>query len=256
MCKSDTLSAAGGSLTCHRCDRRYPRAAAGYIDLLDVDGERAPATAAQRFMESELVARIYERFWRPFMVRALAGPGAAGAAGGFAGELFIHKNALGVDDRAGPWLDLSCGPGLFTRAFAAAAPGQSIIGLDISRPMLEEAAKRTRAYPNVTLVRADAHDLPFADRQLGGVNNAGALHVYDDPDQVFREVFRVIRPGGVYVGSTFVDAARLTSRLASRLSGIRRYDPHELRAQLSRVGFAEYEEVRLGDGFVFKAKKP
>jgi ubiquinone/menaquinone biosynthesis C-methylase UbiE len=36
------------------------------------------------------------------------------------------------------------------------------------------------------LVRADAHALPFVDGAFGGVNNANALHAYDDPEAVFR----------------------------------------------------------------------
>ncbi len=245
-------------LVCHRCDHRYPKSDQGYYDLLQtgVAGEPAPSTPAQRLMESELIARIYERFWRPTMVRLMAGKGAAGAAGGFSGEFFIHKNALGMDDRQGPWLDLSCGPALFTRAMAAASPGQSVIGVDISKPMLKEAAKRIRAYSNVTLLRADAHELPFADRQFSGVNNAGALHVYDDPETAFTEILRVLQPNGVYVGSTFAPATRVVARFASRITGIRRFDPPELRAWLSRIGFSDYEEIRLGDGFVFKVRKP
>jgi 2-polyprenyl-3-methyl-5-hydroxy-6-metoxy-1,4-benzoquinol methylase len=256
VCKSDTLAGDARLISCHRCDHRFPRAEGGYFDLIDFEGATAPATPAQRFMESELVARIYERFFRPFMVRTLAGPGAAGGAGGFSGELFLHKNALGMDERTGAWLDLSCGPGLFTRAMAAASPGQTIVGLDLSRPMLAEAGKRTRAYPNVTLVRANAQELPLADRRFVGVNNAGALHVYDDPEAAFTEIFRVLQPRGVYVGSTFAPASRALGRITSRLTGIRRFDPHELRAWLSRIGFHDYEEIRLGDAFVFKARKP
>ena len=207
-------------------------------------------------MESELIARLYERFWRPTFVRLLAGNGARGGAGGFPGEFFIHKNALGLDERGGPWLDLSSGPGVFTRAMAAAAPGAWIIGLDISRAMLEVATRRVHGYGNVGLIRADAHDLPFISGALSGVNNAGALHVYDDPDTVFREIRRVLRPGGVYVGSTFAQSRSPVGRLTARVAGIRRFELPELRAWLSRVGFADYEEIRLGDAVIFRVRKP
>jgi SAM-dependent methyltransferase len=247
----------GRALACARCQRRYALTDPGYLDLLQIDvDEPAPATPAQRLMESELVARVYDRVWRPTFVRVFAGRGAGGSSGGFAGEFFIHKSALGLDERAGPFLDLSCGPGTFARAMAAAAPGETIVGLDISRAMLEAAAQRLRGYGNAMLVRADAQKLPFGDGLFGGVNNAGALHVYDDPDAAFCEVFRVLRPGGVYVGSTFAESSRAVGRLAARLTGIRRFDPSELRAWLSRIGFSEYEQVRLGDGFIFRARKP
>jgi len=259
VCKADAIDVAGGrSLACGQCGRVYLPDPAGFFDLIDVAGgnEPTPTTPAQKLMESELVARVYDRFWRPTFVRVMAGKGAAGAAGSFSGEFFIHKSALGMEDRRGPWLDLSCGPGLFTRAMAATAPGDSVVGLDLSRAMLEVAASRLASYANVTLVRADAQDLPFADRSFAGINNAGALHVYNDAEAVFQEVYRVLAPNGVYVGSTFAKSKGPLGSLAARVTGIRRFDPPELHAWLSRIGFAEYEEVRLGDAVLFKARKP
>jgi SAM-dependent methyltransferase len=227
------------------------------LDLIDGSAGEAPAaTTEQRLMESELVARLYDRFWRPTFVRLFAGKGAGASVGGLSGELFIHKHGLGLDDRSGPWLDLSCGPGAFARALAAAAPGALIVGLDISRAMLDVAAQRTAGYTNVVLVRGDAHALPFTDGAFGGVNNAGALHAYDDPELVFREVRRVLAPGGHYVGSTFAEAPSLLGRLTARAAGIRRFEPSELRAWLQRIGFADYEDIRLGGALVFRVRRP
>jgi SAM-dependent methyltransferase len=258
VCRTDTVGSDYRALRCSRCDRRFPLTEPGYYDLLSPIGHGEPTASSptQRFMESELVARVYERLWRPFFLRVLAGRGAGANAGGFGGEFFIHKNALGMDDRGGPWLDLSCGPGLFTRAMAGAAPGASVVGLDISKAMLEVAARRMSGYDNVTLVRSDAQDLPFADERFDGINNAGALHIYDDPDAAFRGIFRVLRPGGVFVASTFAESANPVSRAASRIAGVRRFDPAELRAWLSRVGFADYEEIRIAEAVIFKARRP
>jgi SAM-dependent methyltransferase len=252
-CRTAPLERRGRDLACPAC--ATPIAIGPYLDMLG-GGAPAPSSAEQRMMESELVARLYERFWRPSFVRLMAGGGAASATGGFAGEFFLHKNAMGMDDRSGPWLDLSCGPGVFTRAMAAASPGDWVAGLDISRAMLEIAARRVHGYANVVLVRADAHDLPLASGAFAGVNNAGALHAYDDPEAVFCEVLRVLQKGGVFVGSTFAPSRSLTGRIAARIGGIRRFEPSELRAWLSRVGFADYEEIRLGGAFVFRVKKP
>ncbi len=190
-------------------------------------------------MNSELVARIYERLWRPTFVRMLAGKGAGAALGGVSGELFIHKHSLDLDDRPGPWLDLSCGPGAFVRALAAASPGHLVVGLDISRAMLDVAAQRTSGYTNVVLVRGDAHALPFIDGSFGGVNNAGALHAYDDPELVFREnparapAGRALRRldvrGGAHAARPAHRARRrdppLRSRRAARLASAHRLQP-------------------------------
>ena len=242
---------------CMTCGMEPGWAANGVLDMIDTSvGEPTAASTEQRLMESDLVARIYDRFWRPAFVRMLAGKGAGAAVGGLAGELFIHKHGLSLDDRPGPWLDLSCGPGAFARALAASAPGSLVVGLDISRAMLEVASQRTGGYTNVVLVRADAHSLPFVDGAFGGVNNAGALHAYDDPELVFREIRRVLKPNGIYMGSTFGEAPSLLGRLTARAAGIRRFEPSELRAWLQRIGFADYEDVRLGGALVFRVRRP
>ncbi len=243
-------------LSCEECDSLY-EGESGYFDMIDKSyGEPTPASLEEQLLESELVARIYDRVWRPAFVRVFAGRGAHKAAGGFPGEFFIHKHALGVDDRSGPWLDLSCRAGTFSRALAAAAPTELIAALDISRAMLEVASRRSRGYGNICFVRGDAHELPFASESFGGVNNAGALHVYDDPERVFAEIFRVLKPGGVYVGGTFAKTRSVAGRLAAKLSGIRRFHAPELRSWLSRLGFAEYEEIHLGNGLIFRVRKP
>jgi SAM-dependent methyltransferase len=242
---------------CRTCGLEPAQLVPNVLDLIDTSaGEPPTVTAEQRLMESELVARLYDRFWRPAFVRLLAGKGAGAAVGGISGELFIHKHSLGLDDRSGPWLDLSCGPGAFARAIAAAAPGALVVGLDISRAMLDVAAQRTAGYSNVVLIRGDAHALPFVDGSFTGVNNAGALQAYDDPELVFREIRRVLRSGGHYVGSTFAEAPSLLGRLTARAAGIRRFEPAELRAWLQRIGFADYEEVRLGGALVFRVRRP
>ena len=75
-------------------------------------------------------------------------------------------------------------------------------------------------------------------------------------EAVFTEVFRILRPGGLYVGSTFAPSSSLPGMIAARIGGIRRVAPTELSSWLSSVGFADYEELRLGDSFVFRTRKP
>lgn len=255
-CTACGMQRSGRQLVCATCAMRLD-AGGDFIDVLKPAArEPVPASAEQRFMESELVARMYERFWRPALVRIMAGKGAGGVTGGFAGEFFIAKNSLAMEDREGPWLDLSCGPGLFARAMAAAVPAETVVGLDISAAVLEVAARRTKGYTNIAFVRADAHRLPFCDARFGGVNNSGALHAYDDPELVLREVLRVLRPGGVYAASTFDTATSLIGRLASRVAGIRRFDAQEMQALMSRIGFVDYEEIHLGDAFAFRVRRP
>ena len=73
---------------------------------------------------------------------------------------------------------------------------------------------------------------------------------------MFREVRRVLRPGGLYVGSTFAEAPSLLGKVLARAAGIRRFQPSELRTWLQRIGFSDYEDVRLGGALVFRVRRP
>src|SRR5262249_39329672 len=56
-------------------------------------------------------------------------------------------------------------------------------------------AEGLRASPR--LVAADFHDLPLSGRQFDVVFVASSLHHTRAPDRVLREIWRVLRPGGL-----------------------------------------------------------
>ena len=75
-----------------------------------------------------------------------------------------------------------------------------LIGLDLSRKMLQQAAQATELWTNrITLIRQDASQLPFPDATFDAVVCLEALEFMPDPDQVLREMVRVLCPGGVFL---------------------------------------------------------
>ncbi len=73
-----------------------------------------------------------------------------------------------------------------------------LIGLDLSRKMLQQAAQETEAWANrITLICQDAGQLPFPDATFDAVVCLEALEFMPDPDQVLREMVRVLCPGGI-----------------------------------------------------------
>src|SRR5207253_1129419 len=134
---------------------------------IDVVPHRAPpASWGARAMQSAWIARIYDSWWRPAVFGLTAGlrmPRAEDET-----RLVLARLA-GTE---GPWLDLSCGPGTLTRGLLAHADGRTVVGLDLSRAMLQRARS---AAPGSVLVRADAASLPFADNAFGAVANLAAL---------------------------------------------------------------------------------
>ena len=105
-------------------------------------------------------------------------------------------------------LDVACGTGDVARSFAAgtAATGQGekvapvglrprrIVGLDFSLPMLELAARRPIVAGD--FCQGDALRLPIADESVSLVTCAFGVRNFQDLTSGFREMYRVLRPGG------------------------------------------------------------
>lgn len=94
-------------------------------------------------------------------------------------------------------LDAGCGAGHLAEELAGR--GATVVGLDASREMLAYARKRA---PDADFVRADlGSDLPFSDGAFDGVASSLAFHYVRDWETLFRELRRVLNPGGWVVFS-------------------------------------------------------
>lgn len=96
-------------------------------------------------------------------------------------------------------VDVGCGTGMSSRAFAAAAT--TVLGVDPSRPMLTAGAPHTR-------VQASAERLPIRDGVVDLVTAAAAFHWFDQP-VALREIVRALRPGGAVAVYTDFFSGRL-----------------------------------------------
>jgi ubiquinone/menaquinone biosynthesis C-methylase UbiE len=104
-------------------------------------------------------------------------------------------NLLG-DLRGRSLIDIGCGPGVYTVEFARR--GATVVGLDISRKMLEKAKSSARmTNAKLTLQKADAHFLPFMDESF----DTAALILTILNARVAQEVARVLKPGGLLLFS-------------------------------------------------------
>jgi SAM-dependent methyltransferase len=109
--------------------------------------------------------------------------------------------AVGVT-RGVSLLDVATGPGY--AAAAAARRGATVIGVDFSMAMVEEAAAR---FPGLDVREGDAEDLGFPDGSFDAVtSNFGILH-FARPQRALAEAARVLRAGGRF-GFTIWDQAQ------------------------------------------------
>jgi SAM-dependent methyltransferase len=219
-----------------------PSTERGYLDLL---GGAAPRVEgpAQHLMLTRALPVIYERWWRPAWGRVLTGTSAAGER-----RIATQLLELGPGDRV---LDLACGPGNFTRHFAASVGEDGLgVGLDASPTMLERAVQDTPR-GGIAFVRADAMALPFRDGSFDAVCCFAALNLIPDPYATLDEIVRVLAPVGrvaLLTSSTAGPPPLPTlERLAGRLTGMHVFGAGEIVAALEARGLVDAR--RRGSGF-------
>ena len=88
-------------------------------------------------------------------------------------------------------LDIGSGPGHVADMLVQA--GASVTGVDFSSKMVEVAQSK---YSEITFRQADAEKLPFESGSFDAVVANFVVHHLARPETVFREVNRVLKPGG------------------------------------------------------------
>ena len=98
-------------------------------------------------------------------------------------------------------LEVGCGGGLMTEAYAAA--GANVAGIDRSLPSLAAARRHASAGGlQIDYVGSLGERLPFPDAAFDAVVSADTLEHVDDVAQVVAEASRVLKPGGPFVYDT------------------------------------------------------
>jgi SAM-dependent methyltransferase len=253
-CHRPGMSDGGDVAECGGCGKRY-EVRDGVVDFLLVHDR---PSLAQRLMEFEPYADVYESIARPLAMRLVTDRG-------IEEEVELSADLLTLGLRGGlsaPMvLDVGCGPGNFTRRFAdrVLRDGGYVVGLDVSWPMLRKAVEESgrRREDNLRFVRGDAARLPFGDDSFDAVHTAGALHLMRGVDGVLQELARVVKPGGLVVIGTFVLGSnplkRVVKRVTGRGVGFRWFDRDDLTQRLRRVGLDATEQALDGAALTLKA---
>jgi SAM-dependent methyltransferase len=113
-----------------------------------------------------------------------------------------HHVATQADLRGKRVLEVSCGHGGGASYLVRTLGPAHYTGLDLNPEGVAFCATRHRV-PGLEFVRGDAQQLPFADESFDAVVNVEASHCYPALPVFFREVARVLRPGGSFLYADF-----------------------------------------------------
>jgi ubiquinone/menaquinone biosynthesis C-methylase UbiE len=246
---------------CGNCKKAYSTRDV-YIDLTVTAGsseydEYRPLTT--ELFRSPLVSFVYERGWRQNF-----------ASGGFPGpdEEFRMAQKILEPAAGGLLVDASCGSGLFSRRFANCGLYSGVVALDFSENMLRqcyEFIKQDKALStaNLALVRADISRLPFTAGSVDAVHAGAALHCWPSPSSAVAEISRVLRPGGVFVATTFVLSGILDSDIVKPLRQAMKattttsyFTERELKDLCKTCGLVDYSCIRRQAFVMISARKP
>lgn len=141
-------------------------------------------------------------------------------------------------------LDAGCGTGHGARALLGRYRRAALVALDQAPGMLLAARQRRPWLRRLDPVCADAAALPLADTSVDLVFSNLMLQWCNEPDRVFAEFRRVLRPGGLLLFTTFgpdtLKELRAAWRAADGATHVSRFfDMHDLGDALLRAGLAE-----------------
>ncbi|XP_031277441.1 uncharacterized methyltransferase At2g41040, chloroplastic [Pistacia vera] len=244
---------------CDKCDRSYS-SKDNYLDLTLISGlkdyvEVKPAST--ELFRSPFVSFLYERGWRQNFNRS-----------GFPGpdEEFKMAQEYFKPVEGGLLVDVSCGSGLFTRKFAKSGTYSGVIALDFSESMLRQSydfikQDDTILTSNLALVRADVSRLPFSSGSVDAVHAGAALHCWPSPSNAIAEISRILRSGGVFVGTTFLRYTSSTPWIgrALRQRILQNYSyltEEEIEDVCTSCGLTNYSSKVQQSFIMFSAQKP
>ena len=158
----------------------------------------------------------------------------------------VDRVTEGLSLKSKTILDIGCGSGGIALHLVERHGAAHATGFDIERPVIEAARKRAAARglsDRASFVQAPPGPLPFADASFDVVFSKDALLHVPDKDAIFAEIFRVLKPGGVFAASNWMighdgePSIDMKAYIAAEGLSFSMASPARYRLAMERAGF-------------------
>ncbi len=130
----------------------------------------------------------------------------------------IIQRELKENSEADIILELGCGNGMYTGILAANC--KKLYVTDYSEQMVAVCRENFKELPNAIFQQQNCCELEYEDRSFNCVVMINLLHIIEDPEKSLQESWRVLKPGGKIIVSSFTMSGM---NLISKLRMIYRY---------------------------------
>ena len=162
--------------------------------------------------------------------------------------------ALGNTDLGDDVLEIGPGPGITTAIIRERARRMTLLEID---PWSVDALRaKFRGDPRVEIVQGDATRMPFEEGRFSSAICLTMFHHVPSAasqDALLAEASRVLRPGGVFLGSDSTASVRFS--LYHLFDTCVPVDPDRFGERLSRAGFGQARISRAKGSFRFRARR-
>lgn len=120
---------------------------------------------------------------------------------------YLELAMAGIPENfGGKMLEVPVGTGVLTMPVYKTLPHADITCLDYSADMMAVAQHRAEKMNlgNVRFRQGDVGALPFEDGSFDLVLSLNGFHAFPDKEAAYREVFRVLKPGGIFCGCFYI----------------------------------------------------
>jgi phosphoethanolamine N-methyltransferase len=162
-------------------------------------------------------------------------------------------------------LDIGCGSGGIALHLVERHGAARATGFDVEHPVIEAASRRAAARglgQRASFIQGPPGPLPFMDRSFDVVFSKDALLHVPDKDALFAEIFRVLKPGGVFAASNWMighdgePSSEMKAYVAAEGLSFAMASPARYAQAMTKAGFADvtlrdrnpwYREVARGE---------